>query len=55
MLLAVLGVVAKDKAALVVHIIDCSRERLRERLRLDRLVQQALAIAIVQEAGDHEG
>lgn len=51
---AVLGVVAKGQPALMVGVIHSPRQGLGEGLRFDRLVQQALAVAVVQEGGDHE-
>lgn len=52
---AVLGVLAKGQSALMVGVVDRAGQRLRQRLRFDRLVQQALTVAVVQEGGDHEG
>jgi len=51
----VLGVFTKCQTTLMVGIVDRPRQGLREQLRLDWLIQQALTVAIVQEAGDHEG
>lgn len=52
---AVLGVFAKGKPTLMVGIIDRPGQGLRERLRFDRFIQQALTMAVVQEGSDHEG
>lgn len=50
-----LGVFTKGEPTLVVCVIHRARQGLRQRLRFDRLVQQALTVTVVQEGGDHEG
>lgn len=52
---AVLGVVAKSESTLVVGVIDGAGQGLGQWLGFDRFIQEALAVAIVQESGDHEG
>lgn len=52
---AVLGLLAEGQAALVVGVVHRPWKGLWERLRLHRLVQQTLTMAVVQEGGDHEG
>lgn len=52
---AVLGVLPKSQAALMVSVVDGPGQRLRQRLGSDRLVQQALTMTVVKEGGDHEG
>lgn len=51
---AVLRVLAEGQPALMVGVIHRPWQRLRERLRFDRFVQQTLTVAVVQEGGDHE-
>lgn len=52
---AVLGVFTKGQATLMVSIIDCPGQGLGQWLGLNRLIQQTLTMAVVQEGGDHEG
>ena len=52
---AVLGVLAEGQSALMVGVVDLPGQGLGEGLRFDRLVQEALTVAVVQEGGDHEG
>lgn len=51
----VLRILAEGQSALVVSVVDAPGQRLRERLGSDGLVQQTLAVAVVQEGGDHQG
>lgn len=50
-----LRVVAEGQPALVVGVVHRPGQGLGQRLGFDRLVQEALAVAVVQEGGDHEG
>lgn len=49
-----LGVFAKGQSTLVISVIDCARQGLGQRLGFDWFIKEALAMAIVQEGGDHE-
>lgn len=51
----VLRILAKGQSALVVSVVDGPRQGLRQCLGSDGLVQQTLAVAVVQEGGDHQG
>lgn len=52
---AMLGVFAKGQSTLVISVIDGTRQGLGQWLGFDWFIQEALAVAIVQEGGDHEG
>ena len=52
---AVQRILAKGQSALMVCVVDGPRQRLRQHLGSDGLVQQTLAMAVVQEGGDHQG
>lgn len=52
---AVLGFFAEGQSTLVISIIDGARQGLGQWLGFDWFIQEALAVAIVQKGGDHEG
>lgn len=52
---AVLGLVTERQPALPVSIIHGARQGLGQNLGLLGLVEEALAVAVIQEGGDHQG
>lgn len=48
-------ILAKGQSALMVRVVDAPRQRMRQHLGSDGLVQQTLTVAVVQEGGDHQG